>query len=164
MSFFIIVLLMGACCSFWNRRDIRSPHRWAVIPTSKLRILKAMVSSLIAWWSAISILSLLSLLYVDFGMLELNFSQQISVILPLSASVVAAVQAKQLLHLRTLYTARIIEGPVPVEISPRFKELLEAFQTSPSPQLLEALLREIGPPPKARKFFRRGLPDTGFDL
>ena len=164
MAFFIIVLLAGACCSFWNRRDIRSPHRWAVIPASKLRILKALVSSLIAWWSAISIFSLLSLLHVDFGMLELNFSQQISVILPLLASVVAAIQAKQLLHLRTLYTARIIEGPAPVEPSPRFKELLEAFQTNPSPQLLEALLREIGPPPKSWKFFRRGRPNTGFDL
>ena len=123
-----------------------------------------MLSSQITMWSLFALWSLTRLAYVDFGSLELDLRSQLVGMMPLAASILAAIQVRQLFRLRSLQTARIIDGPAPVETSHRFKELLEAFQTNPSPQLLEALLREIGPSPKTRKFFRRGRPDTGFDL
>ena len=159
-----ILVLFNIGFLLWTRNDIRPPHRWAVIPTHKLRILRAMVSSQIVMWSLLSIWSLIHLAYVDFGSLGLDPRSQLLGVMPLGASILAAIQVRQLFRLRSLYTARMIEGPAQVETSHRFKELLEAFQTNPSPQLLEALLREIGPPPKSWKFFGRGRPDTGFDL
>ena len=93
--------------------------------------------------------------FVDFGSLDLSFSNQFLAMLPLTWSLLAVIQVRQLVKLKALQSARILEGPIKIDTSPRFKELLEEYEIRPSPSVLEALLRELGPSPKAFGFWRR---------
>ena len=156
-----ILFNLGYFCL--TRSNIRPPHKWAVIPTHKLRVLRKMVSIQIVMWSILSIRCLAGLAYIDFGSMDLNLASQLSVLMPLIGAILSVIQVRQLFQLRALYAVRIAEGPIPIETSPRFKELLEAYETNPSRSLLEALLREIGPPPRSRRFFRRHRSNKWFD-
>jgi hypothetical protein len=132
----------------WTKYFISKPEALNGIPKRGLRFMKALVSSLILWWSLIAVFSLLAMASLNLGVGDQKWLSQFVAVVPLAGCFLAIVHVSQLLKLRAMHDAAIPAGSAELDTSDRFEELLREFGSDPSSGNLEALLREIGPPPR----------------
>ena len=166
MLLFLSLVAVYVICSMQTRRHISQPEVLNGIPKRGLRFQKALVSSQIFYWSIFGVASLLTLASIDLGADDQSFFGHLVVLLPIAACALSFRHVAQLLKLRAMHDEAVPAEEQQHPTHSRFEELLKEFDSNPSAENLESLLRQLGPPPRFfsarnRRKWRRQWGDLG---